>query len=139
MEDKFGVASKGEQPMDVMLLPRCITPVTIYRKSTAEVGSSLVENVRSRFISCFRSSMNIHQVLIILAVDTGALGCVADSLQERGFSSIAIARPITRIRKRVYVICRSEVAHARGNVAVPVFARFWTMVLVGLMVATRSE
>ena len=35
------------------------------------------------------SSMNTHQVLIILVVDTRVLGCVADSLQERRFASIS--------------------------------------------------
>jgi hypothetical protein len=34
-------------------------------------------------------SMNTHQVLIILVVDTRVLGCVADSLQERRFASIS--------------------------------------------------
>jgi hypothetical protein len=32
--------------------------------------------------------MNAHQVLIIHAVDTKILGCVADSLQERRFARI---------------------------------------------------
>ena len=40
----------------------------------------------AEFIS---SSMNTHQVLIILVVDTRVLGCVADSLQERRFASIS--------------------------------------------------
>ena len=34
-------------------------------------------------------SMNTHQVHIIRIVDTSLLGCVADSLQERCFSSIS--------------------------------------------------
>ena len=33
--------------------------------------------------------MNTHQVLLILIVDTRVLSCVADSLQERRFSSIS--------------------------------------------------
>ena len=32
--------------------------------------------------------MTTHQVLIIVVVDTGILSCVADSLQERRFTSI---------------------------------------------------
>ena len=34
-------------------------------------------------------SMNTHQVLIILVVDTRVLGCVADSFQERRFTRIS--------------------------------------------------
>jgi hypothetical protein len=34
------------------------------------------------------NSINTHQVLAILVVDTRVLGCVADSLQERRFPSI---------------------------------------------------
>ena len=34
-------------------------------------------------------SMNTHQVLVILVVDTRLLGCVTDSLQERRFASIS--------------------------------------------------
>jgi hypothetical protein len=34
------------------------------------------------------NSMNTHQVLAIVIVDTRVLGCVADSLQERRFPSI---------------------------------------------------
>ena len=34
------------------------------------------------------NSMNTHQVLVIVIVDTRVLGCVADSLQERRFPSI---------------------------------------------------
>ena len=34
------------------------------------------------------NSMNTHQVLTIVIVDTRVLGCVADSLQERRFPSI---------------------------------------------------
>jgi hypothetical protein len=34
-------------------------------------------------------SMNTYQVLIILVVDTRILGCVADSFQERGFTSVS--------------------------------------------------
>jgi hypothetical protein len=34
------------------------------------------------------NSMNTHQALTILVVDTRVLGCVADSLQERRFPSI---------------------------------------------------
>jgi hypothetical protein len=37
----------------------------------------------------FFMSMNTHQVLIILVVDTRVLSCVADSLQERRFASIS--------------------------------------------------
>jgi hypothetical protein len=33
-------------------------------------------------------SLNTHQVLIMIVVDTRILGCVADSLQERSFASI---------------------------------------------------
>ena len=33
--------------------------------------------------------MSTHQVFIILVVDTRVLGCVADSLQQRRFSSIS--------------------------------------------------
>ena len=33
--------------------------------------------------------MNAHQVLVILVVDTRVLGCVADSLQKRRFTSIS--------------------------------------------------
>ena len=35
-------------------------------------------------------SMNTHQVLFILIVDTRILGCVADPLQERRFASISL-------------------------------------------------
>ena len=45
-----------------------------------------MEISESEFI--FRS-MNTHQILIILVVDTRLLGCVADSLQERCFASIS--------------------------------------------------
>ena len=34
-------------------------------------------------------SMNTHQILIVLIVDTRVLGCVADSLQECSFASIS--------------------------------------------------
>ena len=35
------------------------------------------------------NSMNAHQVLVILVVDTRVLGCIADSLQEGRFTSIS--------------------------------------------------
>ena len=33
--------------------------------------------------------MNTHQVLVIVVVDAGILGCVADSSQERRFAGIS--------------------------------------------------
>ena len=66
----------------------------------------------------FRST-NTHQVLIILVVDTRVLGCVADSLQERRFTSIGP----TDYKDTKASICRSEVigvtvAHVRCGVRV---------------------
>ena len=46
----------------------------------------LVEMLEAEFIL---SPMNTHQVLAILVIYTRVLGCVADSLQERRFSSIS--------------------------------------------------
>ena len=59
-------------------------------------------------------SMNTHQVLIILVIDTRVLGCVADSLQERRFAGISS----TDYKNTKASICRSEVigitvAHCR--------------------------
>ena len=58
--------------------------------------------------------MNTHQVLIIVVVDTGILGCVADSLQERRFASISP----TNYKDTKVLVFRSEiirimVAHGR--------------------------
>jgi hypothetical protein len=49
--------------------------------------------------------MNAYQVLIILVVDTRVLGCVADSLQERRFTSISP----TDYKDTKVLIFRSEV------------------------------
>ena len=59
-------------------------------------------------------SMNTHQVLLILVVDTMVLSCVADSLQERRFASISP----TDYKDTKALIFRSEfigitVAHGR--------------------------
>ena len=63
--------------------------VEIYKEVeyTAEVGSSLVDNVRYKIHLQFYE--HTHQVLIILVVDTRVLDCVTDSLQERRFASIS--------------------------------------------------
>ena len=59
-------------------------------------------------------SMNTHQVLITLIVDTRVLGCVADPLQKRRFASIST----TNYKDTKASIFRSEViginvAHGR--------------------------
>ena len=92
VENKPGVALECERPMDIVY-PSLIWVgsdilVDIYSKwSTAEVGSSWLNMSEAEFI--FRS-MITHQVLMVLVVDTRILGCVADSLQERRFSSISL-------------------------------------------------
>ena len=60
--------------------------------------------------------MNNHHVLIILVVYTRVLGCVADPLQDRRFSSISS----TDYKDTKVSICRSEViritvAHNRSS------------------------
>ena len=82
VEDKSGVAPECERPIDVMYpsLYRVgsSTVMDIYSKwSTAEEGLSLFEMSEAESIFM---SINIHQVLIILVVDTRVLGCVTDSL-----------------------------------------------------------
>ena len=61
--------------------------------------------------------MNIHQVLLILIVDTRVLSCVADSLQERRFSSISPSdyknAKAGIFRSKVIVRLNVMVAHGR--------------------------
>ena len=73
--------------------------------------------------------MNTHQILTILVVDTGVIGCVADSLQECRFASISPTDyKDTKASIWLSEVIGITVAHDRGkeNAWEPRRAHFWT-------------
>ena len=73
-------------------------------------------------IEIMLNSMNTHQALTVLVVDTRVLGCVADSLQERRFPSIGPTEyKDTKARifcsgiiGRIQIAARVEVRRCKG-------------------------